>query len=202
MYSKFTIRDGIKAENARLSVCPSDRGRKDTVTSIWVYPPEFAIKNSPFFLVIFVKTTENVRIKRNSRTFSLFLKLLLSNYVRWWTKIWSKSKRSPGNIISGSVITRVAISRCTDLELPGDSVILCTTTCDQVVWENFNIMYKIADYLYSLQYNSYRFWASFFLSVLNFEGEKSNFHISYIIWAKSSVFNIRFLWNLSIVKTI
>lgn len=27
MYRKFTIRDDIKAENARLSVCPSDRGR-------------------------------------------------------------------------------------------------------------------------------------------------------------------------------
>lgn len=27
MYRKYTIRDGIKAENARLSVCPSDRDR-------------------------------------------------------------------------------------------------------------------------------------------------------------------------------
>lgn len=143
MYSTVTTRDVVNCivlvlwQKTRGYLCYRvTEGSKGIGRSIWVRPPEFVIKVAAFVLLVNLVQIKAVRIKNISHTFFFLLELLSSNYVWWWTKIWSKSKRSPGDIISASVITRVAISRSTVLELPGDSVILYSVvaTCERALW--------------------------------------------------------------------
>lgn len=140
MYSTVTTRDVVNCivlvlwQKTRGYVCSRVTvGRFGR--SIWVRPPEFVIKVADIVFLVNLVQIKAVRIKNISHTFFFLLELLSSNYVWWWTKIWSKSKRSPGDIISASVITRVAISRSTVLELSGDSVILYSVvaTCERAL---------------------------------------------------------------------